>query len=172
MGSEPLTNKLLGLSLIDRSPGSTHACVSIFVHGGPPPDTSLFISLCFCRKPCLIFQGIAWCAQRFLFTEAHTKFSFLRKLALTRHNTEFSLWLYTPLAPGVLGRQCGAVKRAYNFGPVGPQPIISLPCNPEVLYKAPQVSLFISLNSIMFHWMMKHHIFHETSNGQCILQAF
>lgn len=49
-----------------------------------------------------------------------------KNLASTLHTTEFSPQWHIPLVPCVPKRQQGAVKRAYNLGPVGWEPIIPI----------------------------------------------
>ena len=169
------------MTLTDRSHGSTHACFSAFVHGNPcPPPTSTLRFLpsflfAFVENLISSFKAQSNASQRSLFTTIHTNFSFLRKnLAPNAHATEFSPQLHILLVPCVPERQPGAVKRTYNLGPVGPQPIISLPCNPEDLYKAAQAALFFYRNScIGFHWVMNHRVFQQThAEGQWTTNRF
>ena len=79
-------------------------------------------------------------------------------LAWALHITELSPQRHIPLVPCVPKRQQDAVKRAYNLGPVGPEPVIPLLCNPEDPCRVAQASLFIHPNSCPVRpWMVNHH---------------
>lgn len=172
VSSEPLANEFLGMTLIDRSHTSTPACFSTSSHGEPHQKCPSLFFFAFVENIISSFKAQSNASQKSLFTAAHILFSFLRKiLAPNLHTTEFSPWLHIPLVPYVPERQHGAVKRAYNLGP---EPIISLLCNPEDLCKAARTSLLIHLSScIVLHWMMSNHFFPQTStDGQWATSGF
>lgn len=169
--SSELANEDLGMALIDRSHSSTRNCFRGFAHAAPHQRFPSSFAFAFVDNRISSFKAQSSASQKFLFIATHTHFSFLRKmLAATLHTTEFSPRLHIPPVSCVPERQHGAVKRAYTLGP---EPIVSLLCKAEGLYRAEQASLFPHLSScVVCHSALNYHFPQTATEGQWATSSF